>query len=252
MINKKLIRRGLRVAIEQVSWSRRVAGAVVDWLIIFIIMSITFVSLNILPWSNLSSILLFLVCSGIFALWYFIVLESFTTTTIGKKLVDATVVSGETYQPELTATQSIGRNLSKIFLPLLIIDWLVGVAIAGNNNIQRASDKFTNTYVVSSSTLAPATARVPIAPLELAPTEYVPRRYYYPLPSPTEAVPTTAREPTAVVGEEETSRRATVTDRRHGRCPRCNMPLRIEIMPDAVRLVNAWCNRCTWCNKKLM
>ncbi len=76
---------------------------------------------------------------------YFVVLEASWGRTVGKHVFAVRVLSERGPMP--TYIQALGRNLTKIVLPLLLLDWLLGWAASGVKK-QRVSDTLTKTLVV--------------------------------------------------------------------------------------------------------
>ena len=91
--------------------------------------------------------LLFPLIFGIFALLYFIIMEVMTGATIGKKLLGLQVKM--TNGSKVTFDKSLIRNVSKLFSPFLILDWLVAVVTPGRDPHQKYTDRIAQTTVVS-------------------------------------------------------------------------------------------------------
>ncbi len=83
---------------------------------------------------------------GVLLLLYFILLELFWGATIGKRLLGLRV---QTVQGgRVTFGQSFIRNVSKIFPPLVLLDWLIGIVTEGDKR-QKFTDRIAGTTVVS-------------------------------------------------------------------------------------------------------
>ncbi len=124
----------------QEHWLRRVAAIVVDWLIIFIPLSVIG---NIINWGlfglwplSIASALFFLYC----ALFDFAI-----GGTVGKMLLGLKAVS---VTGKMDIAQAIMRNITKIFVPLLLVDWIIGMAIDTNDPRQKWTDSLVNTSVI--------------------------------------------------------------------------------------------------------
>jgi uncharacterized RDD family membrane protein YckC len=124
----------------QEHWLRRFAAIVIDWLIIFIPLSIVG---SIINWGlfgfwplSASSALFFLYC----ALFDFAI-----GGTLGKMLLGLKAVS---VTGKMDIAQAIMRNITKIFAPLLLIDWIVGMAIDTKDPRQKWTDSLVNTSVI--------------------------------------------------------------------------------------------------------
>ena len=89
--------------------------------------------------------LLILLIYGIFAVLYFLVLETSWGGTVGKRILGLRVqkVNGG----NVSFGQSFIRNISKIFTLCLLLDWLIGVATPGDKR-QKYSDRMAGTVVV--------------------------------------------------------------------------------------------------------
>lgn len=83
--------------------------------------------------------------TGILSVLYFLVLEVAWGGTIGKRIFGLQVqtVNGG----RVSYGQSFIRNISKIFWVFLLLDWLIGVATAGDKR-QKYSDRMAGTVVV--------------------------------------------------------------------------------------------------------
>jgi len=124
----------------QEHWLRRFAAIVIDWLIIFIPMNVIGIilggSLVSFIWFTLDSVFFFLYCT---------LFDYAIGGTVGKMLLGLKAVS---VSGKMDVAQALMRNLSKIFAPLLFIDWVVGMAIDTNDPRQKWTDSLVNTSVI--------------------------------------------------------------------------------------------------------
>ena len=113
---------------------------------------------GVAPWW--AFILLLPFVFGILELLYFMILDTVWGGTIGKRILGLQVqtVNGG----KVPFDKSIIRNISKIFWPFVIIDWLVGVVTPGNDRRQKYTDRFAGTTVVQVKQVFQSTA--PSAP----------------------------------------------------------------------------------------
>jgi uncharacterized RDD family membrane protein YckC len=95
---------------------------------------------------------------GIIAVLYFFVLDVAWQGTIGKRVLGLQVqtVNGA----RINYSQSFIRNISKIFTPFLILDWLIGILTPGDKR-QKYTDRAAGVVVVQknqplSSVIPPA------------------------------------------------------------------------------------------------
>jgi len=124
----------------QEHWLRRFAAIVIDWLIIFIPLSVIG---SIINW-------------GLFGLWplsaagalFFLYCALFDLAiggTLGKMLLGLKAVS---VTGKMDIAQAIMRNITKLFALLLLIDWIIGMAIDTNDPRQKWTDSLVNTSVI--------------------------------------------------------------------------------------------------------
>jgi uncharacterized RDD family membrane protein YckC len=125
----------------QEHWIRRFAAIVIDWLIIFIPLSLIgrlvggWGTFGFLPLS-LTSVLFFLYCA---------LFDYAIGGTLGKMLLGLKSVS---VTGKMDIAQAIMRNISKIFLLILLIDWIVGMAVDTTDPRQKWTDRLVNTSVI--------------------------------------------------------------------------------------------------------
>jgi uncharacterized RDD family membrane protein YckC len=100
---------------------------------------------------------------GILELLYFIIMEVFYGATLGKKVLGLEVQTEN--GNKVTFEKSFIRNISKIFWPFLLIDWLLGIVIPGKDQRQKYTDRIAGTTVVSvKQTMFAATSQPPPPP----------------------------------------------------------------------------------------
>ena len=124
----------------QEHWLRRFAAVVIDWLIIVLPMSFIGSVLGRgifgFSWFTLDSVLFFLYCT---------LFDYAIGGTVGKMLLGLKSVS---VSGKMDVAQALMRNISKIFAPLLFIDWVVGMAIDTKDPRQKWTDSLVNTSVI--------------------------------------------------------------------------------------------------------
>ncbi len=124
----------------QEHWLRRFAAIVIDWLIIYIPLSIIGViahsALFGFLWLGLTNVLFFVYCA---------LFDIAIGGTIGKMLLGLKSVS---VTGKMDVAQGLMRNISKIFVVLLLIDWIVGMAIDTKDPRQKWTDSLVNTSVI--------------------------------------------------------------------------------------------------------
>jgi uncharacterized RDD family membrane protein YckC len=88
-----------------------------------------------------------LLIEGVLMLLYFIILEMMWGATLGKRIMGLRVqtVQGQ----KVPFGKSFIRNVSKIFGPLIILDWLIGIVTEGDKR-QKFTDRIAGTTVVST------------------------------------------------------------------------------------------------------
>lgn len=124
----------------QEHWLRRFVAIVIDWMIIYIPLTIlgivTHSALFGFLWLSLTNVLFFAYC----ALFDMAIGGSVGKMLLGLKSVATT--------GKMDIPQALMRNISKIFVPLLLIDWIVGMAIDTNDPRQKYTDHLVNTSVI--------------------------------------------------------------------------------------------------------
>jgi uncharacterized RDD family membrane protein YckC len=124
----------------QEHWLRRFVAIVIDWLVIWLPITILFSILSF-GWLSFLSIgtlgaLFFLYCA------FF---EYLIGGTLGKMLMRLKVVS---VSGKLDIAQALLRNISKIFWPFLLLDWILGLAIDTQDPRQKWTDQIARTSVM--------------------------------------------------------------------------------------------------------
>lgn len=120
-------------------WLRRVGAYIIDWIILVIVAGLISLALWFLaPWNPWG-----FVFTGLLAFLYFIMMEIAMRATVGKKLMSLEVAST---QDEVGAGSILVRNLSKLFGPLLLLDWIIGMFQDGDPR-QKWFDRYANTVV---------------------------------------------------------------------------------------------------------
>jgi len=122
----------------QQHWLRRIVAIIVDGVIIYAPVSVLF-GLAGISW------LVYLWFAGAILFLYAALFDLAIGGTIGKMLLrlKAVPVSGK-----MTAPQALMRNISKIFWPLLLLDWIVGMAMDTQDPRQKLTDRLANTSVM--------------------------------------------------------------------------------------------------------
>ena len=123
----------------QEHWLRRFVAIIIDWIIVFAPISIIFHSLAgfswFFSWWWVGAVLFF----------YAALFDSAIGGTIGKYLMrlKAVPLSGQ-----LSTSQAILRNATKVFPALLLVDWIVGMAIDTHDPRQKWTDQMAKTSVI--------------------------------------------------------------------------------------------------------
>jgi uncharacterized RDD family membrane protein YckC len=125
-------------------WFRRFLAALIDgiimliiWLVITIIIAIASI---FIPFMQLS----YPFFAGLLWIAYSTVLEGSSGATIGKQVLNMRVVS---FEGPMGYRQAIIRNITKIYWPITLLDWIVGLVTEGDPR-QRYSDRIANTTVI--------------------------------------------------------------------------------------------------------
>ena len=133
-------------------WLIRLVAYIIDSIIILIptaiiyfivlaavILSSSFVFVTFGIWLLLPLIL------GILEVLYFVILDVYWGATIGKRILGLQVQM--TKGGKIPFDKALIRNISKIFWPFLLLDWLIGIVTPGDKR-QKYSDRLAGTIVV--------------------------------------------------------------------------------------------------------
>ena len=153
-------------------WLLRIVAAIIDgipWaVIVYIIFYIViwrdwrwFIWLG---WFGSWWWLLWFLIWGIISIPYFMVMEASSwQASLGKKVMGLQVQMLDGSKAPFGKT--FMRNISKIFWPILLIDWIIGIATPGPDRRQRYFDRIAGTTVVSvKEVFAPAPPPPPPPP----------------------------------------------------------------------------------------
>jgi uncharacterized RDD family membrane protein YckC len=115
-------------------------------------------------WLAWGSWIIWIFVWGIISVIYFTVMEASSwRASLGKKVLGLQVQMLDGSKAPFNKT--FIRNISKIFWPILLIDWIIGIATAGPDPRQRYFDRIAGTTVVSiKQALAPAVPPPPPPP----------------------------------------------------------------------------------------
>jgi uncharacterized RDD family membrane protein YckC len=140
-------------------WVLRVIALIIDGIILGIIAAILFF-LILIPLALASALsagfavwgwtALYPLVVGVLMVLYFLVLDVQWGGTVGKRLLGLrvqTVKGGR-----ITYTQSLIRNISKIYWLLILLDWIIALVTPGSDRRQKYSDRIAGTTVVQTST----------------------------------------------------------------------------------------------------
>jgi uncharacterized RDD family membrane protein YckC len=114
----------------QEHWLRRFVAIIIDTLLIYAPISILFHIIGmswLFPWW----------WAGAFLFLYATLFDAAIGGTVGKRLVRLKVVS---MTGALSVPQALMRNVSKVFAPLLLLDWIIGMAIDTQDPRQKFTD----------------------------------------------------------------------------------------------------------------
>jgi len=114
-------------------------------------------------WLAWGSWLIWMLLWGIISVIYFTVIEASSwQASLGKRLMGLQVQMLNGGKAPFGKT--FMRNLSKIFWPILLIDWIIGIATPGPDPRQRYFDRIAGTTVVSVKQVFGAAAPPPPPP----------------------------------------------------------------------------------------
>lgn len=122
----------------QAHWLRRFVAIVIDALIIYVPISIVFNFLG-------TSVLFLWIPPGIVFVLYAAVLDAMVGGTFGKLVMSLKSVS---LSGKLDVAQTLMRNISKIFVLILLLDWIIGMAIDTSDPRQKWTDQLAGTSVI--------------------------------------------------------------------------------------------------------
>lgn len=122
----------------QQHWIRRIVAIVIDTVIIYAPISVFFRAAGmswLFPWWFAGAILFM----------YASLFDFSIGGTVGKMLLHlkSVPISGR-----MTAPQALTRNVTKIFPPILLLDWIVGLAMDTQDPRQKLTDRFAHTSVM--------------------------------------------------------------------------------------------------------
>jgi len=122
----------------QAHWLRRFVAIVIDALIIYVPVNwfFEFVGANF--------VLTFMLTGGLFFA-YAAFFDAMIGGTFGKMLMSLKSVS---IAGKLDPAQALMRNISKVFAPLLLLDWIVGMLVDTRDPRQKWTDQLANTSVI--------------------------------------------------------------------------------------------------------
>jgi len=126
-------------------WLLRLIAFIIDSIIVGILAGIIyFLLLWGAPWYGF---LLFSFILGILELLYFVLMDTSSGGTLGKRILGLQVQM--TNGSKVTFDKAFIRNMSKIFWLFLVLDWILGIAITGSDQRQKYTDRIAGTTVVS-------------------------------------------------------------------------------------------------------
>jgi uncharacterized RDD family membrane protein YckC len=122
----------------QEHWLRRLVAIIIDSIIIFAPISFLFHFLGMswfFPWWWAGAVLFL----------YAALFDSIIGGTVGKMLMQLKAVS---VTGQLNTSQALMRNVSKVFAPLLLLDWIIGMAVDTRDPRQKWTDQLARTSVI--------------------------------------------------------------------------------------------------------
>lgn len=124
----------------QEHWLRRFVAIIIDWIVISIPFWLLGWVIN-LSWFSFWSF----GASGALFFLYCAFFEYLIGGTLGKMLMRLKVVA---LSGKLDVAQALMRNISKIFVPLLLLDLIIGLAIDTQDPRQKWTDQIAKTSVM--------------------------------------------------------------------------------------------------------
>lgn len=122
----------------QEHWLRRFVAIIIDGVIIYTPMWLIFSVFDITYWwpGFLSGVLLML---------YAALLDFSVGGTVGKRIMHmkAVPISGK-----MSMAQALMRNVSKVFILFLLLDWIIGMAVDTQDPRQKWTDQIVRTSVI--------------------------------------------------------------------------------------------------------
>lgn len=124
----------------QEHWLRRLVAVIIDWIVVWAPVSILFWIIG----HGWFGFLVFSVQSILF-FFYSAFFDYVIGGTLGKMLLRLKTV-GITGRMDIA--QALLRNVGKLFWPLLLIDWIIGMAVDTNDPRQKFTDQLARTSVI--------------------------------------------------------------------------------------------------------
>jgi uncharacterized RDD family membrane protein YckC len=132
-------------------WLIRLVAYIIDAIIVSIVAEIIAVIIGVAIILSGAFFLfvgfgLFFLTFGLLSILYFIILDVYWGATIGKRLMglEVQLVKGG----RIPLDKSFIRNISKIFVVFLFLDWLIAVVTTGSDRRQKLTDRWAGTTVV--------------------------------------------------------------------------------------------------------
>lgn len=142
--------------IEQIDWGHwilRLVALIIDGILLAIVAGIigfilalaTFFSGGLAFFYAGWGFVTFSFLWGILAVLYYMILDTYWGATLGKRFLGLRVqtMNGD----KVPFDKAFIRNISKIFWPFLILDWLIGIVTPGDKR-QKYTDRIAGTVVV--------------------------------------------------------------------------------------------------------
>jgi len=125
--------------LDLMHWLIRLIAYIIDAIIVGIVATILAFIVGVIFFG------LFFLAFGILSILYFIVLDVYWGATIGKRIMGLQVqlVKGG----RIPFDKSFIRNISKIFILFLFLDWLIAVVTPGADRRQKWTDRYAGTTV---------------------------------------------------------------------------------------------------------
>jgi uncharacterized RDD family membrane protein YckC len=139
---------GQSTQIDMNHWLLRIIAIIIDGVIVGIVAGIIwFIFTFAFLFIGLAAAFygLFILGWGILWVIYAVILESAWGATVGKRILGLQVQTIRGSRPMVN--QLIIRNISKIIPPLVILDWLIGIATPGDRR-QKYLDRVAGTTVI--------------------------------------------------------------------------------------------------------